>query len=156
MYRFAPFLLFALACTDPSPAPVPYTAAGVDADLIEEYGADEYGMRPYVMALLKAGPNRSSDSTAAAELQRAHMANIDRLAEEGKLVLAGPFLDDGDLRGIYVFDVATVEEARELTATDPAIAAGSLVMELHPWYGSAGLMGLNDLHHRLQAAPVGE
>ncbi|PHL00555.1 hypothetical protein CGL56_04640 [Neolewinella marina] len=113
-------------------------------------------MRPYVMALLKAGPNRSSDSTAAAELQRAHMANIDRLAEEGKLVLAGPFLDDGDLRGIYVFDVATVEEARELTATDPAIAAGSLVMELHPWYGSAGLMGLNDLHHRLQAAPVGE
>lgn len=132
------------------------TAEGVefDAGLAEELGADEYGMRRYVMALLKAGPNRDQDEETAAELQNAHMANIQRLAEEGKLVLAGPFLDSGELRGIYVFDVQTIEEATALTETDPAVQAGRLVMELHPWYGSAALQRVNDIHNRIsQTSP---
>ena len=120
-----------------------------NAELAKQLGADNYGMHRYVMALLKAGPNRDRDEKAAAELQRAHMANIQRLAEEGVLVLAGPFLDGGELRGIYVFDVDTVEEARKLTETDPAVKAGSLVMELHPWYGSAAVKSINDLHTRI-------
>lgn len=122
---------------------------GYDPELARELGADPYGMKQYVMAFLKAGPNRSQDSTEAAALQRAHLDNIRRLAGEGKLVLAGPFMDDGLVRGIYVFDVKTVEEARELTATDPAIQAGRLEMELHPWYGSAALMRVNELHTRI-------
>ncbi|WP_299594668.1 YciI family protein [uncultured Microbulbifer sp.] len=122
---------------------------GYDGQLAAELGADNYGMHRYVMALLKAGPNRDLDKKAAAELQRAHMANIQRLAEEGVLVLAGPFLDGGALRGIYVFDVDTVEEAKKLTETDPAVKAGSLVMELHPWYGSAAIKSINDLHKRI-------
>ena len=122
---------------------------GYDSLLAAELGADDYGMRRYVMALLKAGPNRSQDSTRAAELQQAHMANIRRLAEEGKLILAGPFLGSGPLRGIYVFDVTTVEEARELTMTDPAIQAGRLEMELLPWYGSAALMKVNEISTRI-------
>lgn len=120
-----------------------------DSLLAQHLGADEYGMKPYVIAFLKAGPNRSQDSTEAMELQKAHMDNIGRLAEMGKLVLAGPFMDDSDLRGIYVFNVATIEEARQLTATDPAIQAGSLEMELHPWYGSAAVMQINDIHNRI-------
>ncbi|THH40659.1 YciI family protein [Neolewinella litorea] len=150
-YPFFSLLLLFFACTDSGPAPVPYTAAGVNEELIEEYGADAYGMKPYVMAFLRTGPNRSPDSTAAAELQRAHLENIERMAEAGDLVLAGPFLDEGELRGIYVFNVATVEEARALTASDPAVRAGTLVMELHSWYGSAGLMGLNELHRTLES-----
>ncbi len=67
----------------------------------------------------------------------------------GKLVLAGPFMDEGDLRGIYIFNVTTIEEAQSLTETDPAIQAGSLVMELKPWYGSAALMGVNSEHDRI-------
>ncbi|MBN1301581.1 MAG: hypothetical protein JW995_10240 [Melioribacteraceae bacterium] len=110
----------------------------------KEYGADDYGMKPFVMAFLKRGPNRPSDSAKAAELQMAHLKNISRMAEEGKLVLAGPFMDSGELRGIYVFNVPTVKEAKALTETDPAIQAGSLVMELKPWYGSAALVGLNE------------
>lgn len=114
-----------------------------------EYGADDYGMKQYVMAFLKKGPARDLDSASAYDLQRAHLDNITRMAEEGTLTLAGPFLDDGELRGIYIFNVATVEEAKALTETDPAIQAGSLIMELKPWYGSAALVGINNLHKEL-------
>ncbi|MEQ9006839.1 MAG: YciI family protein, partial [Ekhidna sp.] len=117
--------------------------------LAAETGADDYGMRRYVMALLKAGPNRDQDSTEAAQLQRAHLDNIKRMAEEGKLVMAGPFFDDWEVKGIYIFAVDTIEEAEELTKSDPAIRAGRLIMELHPWYGSAGLMKIGELHKKL-------
>lgn len=120
-----------------------------DATLAQKYGADDYGMKTYVMAYLKRGPNRNQDSATAAGLQRAHLDNIKRMANEGKLVLAGPFLDDGDVRGIYIFNVQTVEEAEALTSTDPAIQAGRLTMELHPWYGSAALMEINELHSKI-------
>lgn len=121
-------------------------ALSYDSLLAQEIGADDYGMRRYVVALLKAGPNRGQDSARAMELQRAHMANISRMAEEGQLILAGPFLDDGTLRGIYLFNVETVEEARALTETDPAVQAGRLEMELHPWYGSAALLEVPEIH----------
>jgi len=108
------------------------------------------------MAFLKAGPNRDQDSTTAANLQTAHLENIGRLAEAGKLSLAGPFMDDGEMRGIYIFNVTTIEEAKKLTETDPAIQAGRLEMELHPWYGSAALMEVNNLHNRLQKKDITE
>lgn len=118
-----------------------------DSLLAAELGADERGMRTYVMAFLRAGPNR--DTTRVREVQRAHLDNIRRLAEEGTLLVAGPFLDDGPIRGIYIFDVTTLEEARVLTETDPAIQAGRLEMELHPWYGPAALRGLDEIHERI-------
>ncbi len=120
-----------------------------DEALAKSLGADEYGMRPYVMAFLKSGPNRTQDSITVAEIQKGHIANIQRMANEGKLVVAGPFMDDGEVRGIYVFNVATIEEAQALTNTDPAIVAGRLVMELHPWYGSAALMQVNQVHKKI-------
>ncbi|MCB0663802.1 MAG: hypothetical protein KDC24_13730, partial [Saprospiraceae bacterium] len=76
-----------------------------DSALAAEYGADQYGMKKYVIAFLKRGPNRDRDSAESAALQRAHLLNIERMAEEGTLVLAGPFFGNDDLRGIYVFDV---------------------------------------------------
>jgi len=118
--------------------------------------ADQYGMSPYVMAFLKRGPNRSQDSITAANLQKAHLENITKMAEEGTLVLAGPFLDDGNIRGIYIFNVATVEEARKLTESDPAIKAGRLVMELHPWYGSAAIKKINAIHNQLTKESISE
>ena len=124
--------------------------ATYDAALAARLKADDNGMKTYVMAFLKAGPNRNRPPQEAQTLQAAHRANINRLAAEGKLVLAGPFADDGPLRGIYVFDVATVAEAEALTKTDPAIQAGQLVMELHPWYATAGLMTIPELHSRIE------
>lgn len=123
--------------------------SAIDTTLANELGADDYGMKSYVIAFLKAGPNRELDSARSAELQRAHLDNITRLAEEKLLVLAGPFLDSGELRGIYIFDVTSIEEAQKLTATDPAVQAGSLTMELRPWYGSAALMKVNDIHEKI-------
>jgi len=114
-----------------------------------QYGADEYGMKQYVIAFLKIGPNKDLDSAEAFNLQIAHMENIGKMADAGQLVLAGPFMGDGEIRGIYIFNVTTVEEAKELTETDPAIKAGSLIMNLLPWYGSAALMGINDEHKRV-------
>jgi uncharacterized protein YciI len=120
-----------------------------DSTLAKKLGADDYGMKHYVMAFLKRGPQRDQDSITAAEIQKGHMANINRLAEEGKLVVAGPFEDDGEIRGIFIFNVATLEEAQALTSTDPAVQSGRLIMELHPWYGSAALMEINSLHGKL-------
>lgn len=128
----------------PSPFDKPFNKS-----LAKEMQADDYGMRKYVMAFLKKGPNRPTDKDKAAKLQSAHMENIGRLAKDGKLALAGPFLDNGELRGIYIFNVETVEEAKILTESDPAVQAGSLVMELHPWYGSAALGLVNKYHSQL-------
>ena len=127
-----------------------------DAELAKKVGADDYGMKTYVMAFLKSGPNRLKDSTARAELQKAHLKNIVRLANEGKLIVVGPFLDDQDIKGIFIFNVSTVEEAKKLTETDSAIKAGSLVMELHPWYGSAGLVEAFRLHKKVEKVSVAE
>ncbi|MGZ3920356.1 MAG: YciI family protein [Bacteroidia bacterium] len=121
-----------------------------DLALAKKLGADDYGMKKYVVAFLKAGPNRSQDSATAVQLQAAHMANIQRMADAGQLILAGPFMDGGDLKGIYIFNVETVEKAKELAETDPAIKAGRLVMELHPWYGSASLIQTPGIHKTLQ------
>ena len=125
----------------------------LDTELINEFGADDYGMKAYTMAFLYRGPNTDMDSTTASELQKAHMANINRMAEEGKLVFAGPFMDKDSLRGIYIFNTS-LEEAAAMTNTDPAIQAGSLVMEMKEWYGSAALMGLKDIYPRITKQSV--
>ena len=127
-----------------------------DSLLAQKYGADDFGMKKYVFAFLNRGPNQTLDSLEAMKLQTAHLKNIERLAIEGKLVLAGPFFGNEDLRGIYVFDVSTIEEAEKLVQTDPAIQAGSLVMELKEWYGSAALMAVNDLHYKVSKQNIVE
>ena len=121
-----------------------------------EYEADDYGMKVYVMAFLKKGPNQETDVQKANELMKAHLKNINRLAEEGKLVLAGPFIGNDDLRGIYLFDVSSIAEAEALTQTDPAIQAGSLTMVLTEWYGSAALMEVNKIHKTIMKREIFE
>jgi uncharacterized protein YciI len=127
-----------------------------DAQLAQKLGADQYGMKTYVMAFLKSGPNRLKDSVARMELQKAHLKNITKLVEEGKLIVAGPFMDDQPIRGIFIFNVSTIEEAKKLTETDPAIKAGSLIMELHPWYGSAALMETVSIHKKIEKNSVAD
>ena len=137
-----------------SDSPAPTEEMTFDSLLAQKLGADEYGMKRYVMAFLKTGPTPEPDSAKAEALQRAHLDNIFRLADEGKLAVAGPFLDGGELRGIYIFNVETVEEAKALTETDPAVQSGTFIMELHPWYGSAATMMINDWHKKIQKKEI--
>ena len=95
------------------------------------------------LGFLKRGPNRKEGDGKTPEvqqLQKDHLANINRLAAMKKLVMAGPFGDDGDLRGIFVFRVASMKEAEDLTATDPMIKIDRLRLELHQWKVPAGII----------------
>ena len=93
------------------------------------------------LAFLVRGEKWTPEKTPQTEeIQKGHMANINRLAEMKKLVVAGPFGDDGTLRGIFVFRVDSMEEARNLTLTDPAVQAGRLALDLHPWLVPEGIL----------------
>ncbi|MDQ2975160.1 MAG: YciI family protein [Acidobacteriota bacterium] len=93
------------------------------------------------LGLLTRGAMWTPEKTPATEeLQKAHMANINRLAEMKKLVVAGPFGDDGNLRGIFVFKVGSLDEAKALAETDPAVIAGRLAIEMHPWLVPEGIL----------------
>jgi uncharacterized protein YciI len=100
-------------------------------------------METVYFGFLKRGPNRKAgdgDTPEIQELQKAHLANINRLAETKKLVMAGPFGDDGDYRGIFVFRVSSLQEAQELAATDPMIKIDRLRLDLHPWQIPVGVI----------------
>jgi uncharacterized protein len=147
------FILAVLCCSAFAQA---QTKPAFDAALAKKLGADDYGMRQYVMAFLKTGPTKITDKAEMAKLQKAHMQNIERLAQEGKLAVAGPFMDDKGIEGIFIFNVKTVEEAKALTETDPCIKAGVFAMELHPFYCSAALMEVATTHERIQKKGITE
>jgi uncharacterized protein len=94
-------------------------------------------IKQYWFVMLTKGNNRTQDSATAAKIQDGHMANITSLYNAGKLKVAGPFGDDGDWRGIFIFDCDTKEEVEKLLATDPAVVAGRLAYDIHPWWTAA-------------------
>ena len=121
-----------------------------DESLAKSLKADEYGMKKYVFCLLKSGTNTTASKEETKKLFEGHMANIGKLAKEGKLVVAGPFMkNDRNYRGIYIFNVETIEEAEALVATDPAINAKLLEAELTPWYSTAALQETLKIHEKI-------
>lgn len=90
------------------------------------------------MVLLKSGTKRSQSKEEARKIQKQHLAHINWMAEQGYLDIAGPFADDGEIRGILIMRVPTIEKARALAAMDPAVKANRLVMEIHPWWAAQG------------------
>ena len=128
--------------------PVTPTTPVFDAELAKRLGADERGMRQYVLVILKKGPTRFPNGDARNAMFAGHFANIERLSKAGKLVLAGPLgKNPGGWRGLYVFATG-IQEAKSLIATDPVIVNGEMVTEYHRWYGSAATMLLPELHGR--------
>lgn len=108
--------------------------------LADSLGSDEYGMKMYVFVILKTGKNNMTDKVKRDSLFSGHMMNIGRLAKLGKLIVAGPMKkNDKDYRGIFILDAKTIEEAKQLLATDPAIREQLLEPEIFQWYGSAAL-----------------
>ena len=120
-----------------------------DAESAQRLGADQRGMRSYVLVVLKTGPNKVAPGKERDEMFAGHFANIKRLAAEGKLALAGPFDGVDGWRGLFIFAVKDIEEAKQLTATDPVIMKGEMVAEYHKWYGSAAVMDVTRIHETL-------
>ncbi|MDB6094365.1 MAG: hypothetical protein JWM32_1927 [Verrucomicrobia bacterium] len=113
----------------PTPPPPP-PAAPMDPDLTT-----------YYFALITKGPNfEAYDKEDRTKIQSLHMRNMERMASLGKLLVAGPFSDNGDWRGIFIFKCASLEEARALAATDPAVATGRFKIEVHPWMTEKGAL----------------
>ncbi|TXC62065.1 hypothetical protein FSC37_23060 [Piscinibacter aquaticus] len=141
-------MLAALACLA-GPATAQQPPASYDAELAARTGADDLGMRSYVLVVLKTGPNRMPDGPERDAMFRGHFANMKRLSDEGKLVLAGPFDGVDGWRGLFIFAVKDIEEAKLLSATDPVLAQGEMVAEFHRYYGSAALMLVREAHEKI-------
>ena len=109
-------------------------------DVMKKTETPQKLMTAYLAFLVRGEKWTPEKTPQTEEIQKGHMANIHRLADMKKLVVAGPFGDDGTLRGIFVFRVGSLEEARTLTLTDPAVQAGRLALDLHPWLVPEGIL----------------
>ena len=119
-----------------SPGP-PQPTPGAEAQL----GQPPANMMTYYLIMLVKGPKWTPETSPALEqLQKDHLAHLRKMALAGKLVLAGPLTDGGDIRGLGVFKVGSMEEARALEADDPAVKAGRLAIEVHPWMVQRGIL----------------
>jgi uncharacterized protein YciI len=98
----------------------------------------KYEMKMYYLVFLKSGANRTQDSVTVKKLQEAHMAHLTKMAESGKMDIAGPVNSTGDLRGICIYNVASKEEAEKLANEDPMVKAGRLAVEVLPFYSAKG------------------
>lgn len=116
-------------------------ASTYNQNLATKLGADQYGMKPYVIVMLTTGSAKIEDKAKMAELMKGHLANIGKLADEEKIVVAGPFLEKNkeNYRGMFIFNTQSKEEAEQWVKTDPAVQAGVFSYEIFPWYGSAAL-----------------
>jgi uncharacterized protein YciI len=135
---------------EPEGTAIAAPAPAYDPALAERTGADERGMRPYVLVILKSSATPVPKGEARDAMFRGHFANMERLAAAGKLVLAGPLDGVDGWRGLFVLAVDDIEAARALVATDPVVAEGEMVPEFHKYYGTAALMLINELHAKLQ------
>ena len=141
-------LALALPCSAQEAAPAA-NAPTHDAALAKSLGANDNGMRPYVLVILKTGPNKMPEGAARAKMFQGHFANIKRLADEKKLALAGPLDGTEGRRGIFVLATPDIEEAKALVATDPVIIQGEMVAEYHKLFSSAALMMVNEIHGKI-------
>lgn len=117
------------------------TNLNYDKSLAEKLGADDYGMKSYILVILKTGANTTKDQEFINESFKGHMVNIKRLVEEKKLIVAGPLeKNENNFRGIFIFDnLKSIEEATEILQIDPAIKNELLDYEIYNWYGPAAL-----------------
>ncbi|MBT8308355.1 MAG: hypothetical protein KJN85_15555 [Maribacter sp.] len=107
-------------------------------DFVDETTKDTVLMQQYFIAFLKRGPNRSQNQAEADRLQTLHLEHLGRMYNEGYADISGPFGDDGDIRGITIYNTPTLEIADSLANMDPMVKAGRLVIEIHPWWAAKG------------------
>jgi uncharacterized protein YciI len=121
-----------------------------DSVLAKKLHADQYGMKMYVLVMLKPGTAKPANDSQRDSVFRGHMANIKRLAQEGKLILAGPFGANSPYEGMFIFNTDSIEEAKSWTSTDPAVKGKYFEPEYLSWYGSAAVQEIPDIHLKIQ------
>jgi uncharacterized protein YciI len=107
-------------------------------DYIDEKTGDTILMQQYFMAFLKSGPNKSRSKEESDSLQGLHLAHLSRMYELGYADISGPFGDDGEIRGITIYNTPTQEMADSLAHLDPLVQLGILNIEMHPWWAAKG------------------
>lgn len=107
-------------------------------EYIDEATQDTILMQQYYMAFLKRGKNRSQSKEQTDSLQKLHMEHLGKMYEMGYADISGPFGDDGDIRGITIYNVPTFEMADSLASEDPMVKSGRLEIEIHPWWAAKG------------------
>lgn len=107
-------------------------------DYVDEKTKDTILMQQYFIAFLKKGPNRSQTDEEAKKLQSEHLAHLSKMYDLGYADISGPFGDDGEIRGITIYNVPTLKMADSLANADPMVKAGRLVIEVHPWWAAKG------------------
>ena len=136
------FILFigsiAVACSNDHQKTETSATPAEKYDLSKDTSVYSGEMKRYWLVLLQKGPNRNQDSISAAKIQAAHMANINRLAKEGKLIMAGPIGIEDDLRGIFIMNCADSTEVENFVRTDSAVITGRLIMKYYPWWAGKG------------------
>lgn len=161
-WHYLPGLLLAgaLSCSEPAKTspqagtetpvatPVPESTAAVRKrleaagfelfDYVDGQTGDTILMQQYFIAFLKSGPVRSQSKAEADSLQALHMAHLGRMYEAGYADISGPFGDDGEIRGITIYNVPTLAMADSLANLDPSVRAGRLTIEVHPWWAAKG------------------
>lgn len=95
-------------------------------------------MKRFWLVLLNKGPHRDQDSASRVKIQAAHIANIERLAKEGKIIMAGPIGVEDDLQGIFLMNCADSSEVESFVKTDTAVITGRLIMKYYPWWAMKG------------------
>lgn len=105
---------------------------------VDEETKDTVIMQQYFIAFLKRGLNRDQPQEVADSLQKLHLAHLGRMYELGYADISGPFGDDGDIRGITIYNTPTLKMADSLANMDPMVQAGRLQIELHPWWAAKG------------------
>lgn len=125
-------------------------AAEYDPELARDFGADDYGMKRYVLVILKTGSQVIEDKALRDSLFAGHMQNISRLADEGKLIVAGPLsANESNYRGIFILDTDSFELANEWLQTDPVISEKVLDADLYKWYGAAALPSYLEVQEKI-------
>ncbi len=107
-------------------------------DYIDKQSGDTIVMQQYFIAFLKRGPNRSQNKQETDSLQKLHLAHLGRMYNEGYADISGPFGDDGDIRGITIYNTPNQKMADSLANMDPMVKAGRLIIEIHPWWAAKG------------------
>jgi len=109
-------------------------------DYVDEKTGDTVIMQQYFMAFLKKGPNRSQTKEETEKLQIRHQTHLEKMYELGFADISGPFGDDGDLRGVTVYNTPTQKMADSLANSDPMVEAERLIVEIHPWWAAKGFL----------------